>query len=167
MNSNFQTKFNEMGTHKLEGSFNYRNRDGKENETDDEYETDENYNTSGTFDYLSRVISKTNSNSNEYRLKLDYTLPLKDNRKFEAGMQSRIENEGEALDFKSFNTESQQFENNPMFTSSMDFKEQIHAVYSTYTSSLLGIQYRDWETDRKSTRLNSSHITRARMPSSA
>lgn len=28
-----------------------------------------------------------------------------------------------------------------MFTSSMDFKEQIHAVYSTYTSSLLGIQY--------------------------
>ena len=28
-------------------------------------------------------------------------------------------------------------------------------------------QYRDWETDRKSTRLNSSHITRARMPSSA
>ena len=27
--------------------------------------------------------------------------------------------------------------------------------------------YRDWETDRKSTRLNSSHITRYRMPSSA
>ena len=30
-----------------------------------------------------------------------------------------------------------------------------------------GGQYRDWETDRKSTRLNSSHITRSRMPSSA
>ena len=29
------------------------------------------------------------------------------------------------------------------------------------------IPYRDWETDRKSTRLNSSHITRSRMPSSA
>ena len=27
--------------------------------------------------------------------------------------------------------------------------------------------YRDWETDRKSTRLNSSHITRPRMPTSA
>ena len=27
--------------------------------------------------------------------------------------------------------------------------------------------YRDWETDRKSTRLNSRHITRSRMPSSA
>ena len=30
-----------------------------------------------------------------------------------------------------------------------------------------GIGYRDWETDRKSTRLNASHITRYRMPSSA
>ena len=31
----------------------------------------------------------------------------------------------------------------------------------------LDASYRDWETDRKSTRLNSSHITRSRMPSSA
>ena len=28
-------------------------------------------------------------------------------------------------------------------------------------------QYRDWETDRKSTRLNSSHSGESRMPSSA
>ena len=29
------------------------------------------------------------------------------------------------------------------------------------------IVYRDWETDRKSTRLNSSHSAKSRMPSSA
>ena len=29
------------------------------------------------------------------------------------------------------------------------------------------VQYRDWETDRKSTRLNSSHLKLSRMPSSA
>ena len=29
------------------------------------------------------------------------------------------------------------------------------------------MQYRDWETDRKSTRLNSSHSAKSRMPSSA
>ena len=29
------------------------------------------------------------------------------------------------------------------------------------------LQYRDWETDRKSTRLNSSHRSLSRMPSSA
>ena len=36
--------------------------------------------------------------------------------------------------------------------------------------SLLGDShsvYRDWETDRKSTRLNSSHSAKSRMPSSA
>ena len=31
---------------------------------------------------------------------------------------------------------------------------------------IIGI-YRDWETDRKSTRLNSSHSAKSRMPSSA
>ena len=30
-----------------------------------------------------------------------------------------------------------------------------------------GSLYRDWETDRKSTRLNSSHSAKSRMPSSA
>ena len=34
-------------------------------------------------------------------------------------------------------------------------------------SNAVDSAYRDWETDRKSTRLNSSHITRSRMPSSA
>ena len=32
---------------------------------------------------------------------------------------------------------------------------------------LFGPRYRDWETDRKSTRLNSSHSAKSRMPSSA
>ena len=34
-------------------------------------------------------------------------------------------------------------------------------------STLLTCRYRDWETDRKSTRLNSSHSAKSRMPSSA
>ena len=45
-------------------------------------------------------------------------------------------------------------------------------IYQTYVDkwsnkTTLNHNYRDWETDRKSTRLNSSHITRSRMPSSA
>ena len=39
----------------------------------------------------------------------------------------------------------------------------IYYRNKVYTDNM----YRDWETDRKSTRLNSSHITRSRMPSSA
>ena len=138
-NANFLTKFDENGTHKLEGSFNYRNRDGGSDETIDEYQTNASYGQVG--EYLSRVITNENSNSNDYRAKLDYTLPLKGGSKFEAGLQSRIEDESEALDFKDFNTTTQQFENNPNFTSSMDFKENIHSVYSTYTGNLKAIQF--------------------------
>ena len=38
---------------------------------------------------------------------------------------------------------------------------------STFTTTYSGLYYRDWETDRKSTRLNSSHRSLSRMPSSA
>ena len=45
-------------------------------------------------------------------------------------------------------------------------------VYARTTGQLIGTDntsdgYRDWETDRKSTRLNSSHSGESRMPSSA
>ena len=43
-----------------------------------------------------------------------------------------------------------------------DKEEEIRQIISYFP-----YDYRDWETDRKSTRLNSSHITRSRMPSSA
>ena len=38
---------------------------------------------------------------------------------------------------------------------------------SKENNQLLLLCYRDWETDRKSTRLNSSHSAKSRMPSSA
>ena len=38
---------------------------------------------------------------------------------------------------------------------------------ATITVTTGNPEWTDWETDRKSTRLNSSHITRSRMPSSA
>ena len=41
---------------------------------------------------------------------------------------------------------------------------EIVMVYSDCVEYLI---YRDWETDRKSTRLNSSHSAKSRMPSSA
>ena len=39
---------------------------------------------------------------------------------------------------------------------------------SSYMNAVMHVSfYRDWETDRKSTRLNSSHSAKSRMPSSA
>ena len=41
-------------------------------------------------------------------------------------------------------------------------KSRKNKLLATHTR-----RYRDWETDRKSTRLNSSHSAKSRMPSSA
>ena len=43
----------------------------------------------------------------------------------------------------------------------------LFAGYLALFFTALNYTYRDWETDRKSTRLNSSHSAKSRMPSSA
>ena len=51
-------------------------------------------------------------------------------------------------------------------------QESIEVLIHNFGDRCTGIvgdffSYRDWETDRKSTRLNSSHSAKSRMPSSA
>ena len=46
-------------------------------------------------------------------------------------------------------------------TEDIDYDAELEALKKNKAS------YRDWETDRKSTRLNSSHRSLSRMPSSA
>ena len=47
-------------------------------------------------------------------------------------------------------------------------KQFIGSEVASQADSFLDLDaYRDWETDRKSTRLNSSHSGESRMPSSA
>ena len=50
---------------------------------------------------------------------------------------------------------------------SLFFYKNNQCFFKTTALGLLGSVYRDWETDRKSTRLNSSHLKLSRMPSSA
>ena len=54
------------------------------------------------------------------------------------------------------------------FTTNLDFQREMVVPFLQYleANKTIGI-YRDWETDRKSTRLNSSHSGESRMPSSA
>ena len=62
-----------------------------------------------------------------------------------------------------------------IFTDFYDDRADLHIkpveqIISRDIRSLEGMyskSYRDWETDRKSTRLNSSHSAKSRMPSSA
>jgi outer membrane receptor protein involved in Fe transport len=131
--ASFLTKYNDTGTHKLEGSFSYRNRDGSSDENINEYQTYPDY--LQHIDTLSQVFTNDKSNSKDYRMKVDYTLPLESGSKFEAGVQSRMERESEDFNFTNFGV------NNPDFTSGMNYKEDIHSLYSTYSGSLKAIKF--------------------------
>ena len=52
----------------------------------------------------------------------------------------------------------------PTWLQTMLFTEEDSRKIENF---IRGSAYRDWETDRKSTRLNSSHSAKSRMPSSA
>ena len=55
---------------------------------------------------------------------------------------------------------------NKLITKEIRRKESENAM-KILGGGLMFWGYRDWETDRKSTRLNSSHSAKSRMPSSA
>ena len=65
--------------------------------------------------------------------------------------------------FEQYSNELNIDEQNELLAIENESKEFLKQILRQLTLQ----EYRDWETDRKSTRLNSSHITRARMPSSA
>lgn len=137
--ASFITKFDGSGLHKLEGDFEYRNRSGNASENIDEFLSDASYRQSDN--YLSRVVTTEDDNSDDYRLKLDYTLPLQGGSKFEAGVQSRMEGETELFSFKDYDPATGTFIDNPEYTSDMDFQENIHSIYSTYSGKLSKVEY--------------------------
>ena len=52
-------------------------------------------------------------------------------------------------------------------SSTLRYRNWNKDYFTSLSPSFQGGRYRDWETDRKSTRLNSSHSAKTRMPSSA
>ena len=60
-----------------------------------------------------------------------------------------------------------QYSTYPFATESRPNNTRLLAYRFRAYESVYNASYRDWETDRKSTRLNSSHRSLSRMPSSA
>lgn len=138
VNLNFQHKFNNEG-HQIEAMAFYSGETGDDNELEGELLSDAQFNK--TNEYLSRVSSLETEEESEFRFKLDYTNPFSENGRFEAGLQSRIEGEKEAMEFQDFNTETNTWSVNNNYTSSTDFRRDIHAVYSTFSNKIGKVQY--------------------------
>ncbi len=132
-NLDYQHKFNNDG-HELLGKASFNTRSG-----DDE-----------SINYLKELSgeisegqkSKESGPSTDYRFKIDYTWPLNKTDKFEAGIQSRLDNSNEDNDVFNFNTETGEYEIQELFCHSTEYQKNIHSAYSMYSFARgrLGIQ---------------------------
>ena len=86
----------------------------------------------------------------------------------------QIESENSGKNSKKTTEQEEYFENGKLKSKSKtseNTSEYLNSLKSAYQEIRekynKAVRYRDWETDRKSTRLNSSHSAKSRMPSSA
>ena len=70
----------------------------------------------------------------ELRLKADYTLPLGGERKFEAGVQSRLSQATENNELYQYDPTHNDYLFSPHFSYRMDFTHNIHALYTMYAA---------------------------------
>lgn len=80
--------------------------------------------------------------SSEFQGKLDYTLPISEGSKFEAGYEGEIELSDESNELSIFSTQSGSYEVQGQFSNSTKYNESGHALYSIYSDqfSSIGIQ---------------------------
>ena len=71
-----------------------------------------------------------------YRIQLDYTLPLFEKSKFEAGYNSRIFISDDKTDLKQYNLSNQVYEIVPLFSHNVEYSNNIHAVYAMYSGEI-------------------------------
>lgn len=130
---NFQHNFDKKG-HKLDAMAFYSGRDGVDYGEESEIIADASYNP--TDKYLARSQNTEEEKENEFRFKADYTLPINEKSKFEAGVQSRMEKDIENVSFDFYDTETNSWIPSDYFSSSTDFRRDIHAIYSTYSNKI-------------------------------
>ena len=139
VNLNYQHLFNDQG-HQLIAFANYSKSFGNDYDKQVEYIANENFDISeGNF--LNKTYAVEDGDEDEIRVQADYTLPINENSKFEAGYQARIDMEQETYEFREYDPLTNQLEINDAYTNSNDFYRNIQAVYSTYSNQLGKYQF--------------------------
>jgi len=121
----YTTKFNDKG-HELSADIKYDN-----SLSDNETEIHNTETFPGNAITEQKYI-KDESVDNFYT-KLDYTLPIKDDAKFEAGFKGNFRIYTNDFTASNFNPSTTRFEAIAEFTSKIDYKENIYAFYANYS----------------------------------
>lgn len=78
---------------------------------------------------------------NEFRLKVDYTLPISKISKFETGIQTRIDGSDSDYKAKNFNTNTNLWEDDVEAFNEFNLTYNIHAAYVSFSSMFAGFEY--------------------------
>jgi len=121
--ANYQHKFKKKG-HEIKFEFSYANRDFNSNVVNEL--TDE---------FGQTVEGKKNLEdgpSSRIRAKADYTLPIGENSKLEAGFQTRFSQREDNTKLYELNIINGDYEIQPDFSNLINYNRNIHALYTTY-----------------------------------
>ncbi len=157
-NVNFTHKFDKKGQD-LQGLFYFSGENG------DDFTNQINYNTDANSNPIDKNPYKYRSNESptehEYRAKLDYVLPINDKDKLEAGYQGRMQKSQENFIFEEYDYLSSNWINNPKYSSLVDFAQDIHALYGTFSHANNSFSYQlGLRTEYTNRKLNSQRANK-------
>jgi len=135
---NFLHRFNKKG-HELQGLFHFSKENGSDNEYEVNYATDNKWNPIDNQPYKYRSGDYPNETDN--RIKLDYVYPINDKDKLEAGYQGRMQSSKEDFVFEEYDYASKLWVNNVKYSSLVNFSQDIHALYATFSHAQEGFSY--------------------------
>jgi hypothetical protein len=131
-------KFDKPGQELSATAF-YSWHNGDDKERQDDYETDA-YGTLLTGN-PETIRTTEGENETELRLKADYTMPILTSSKIETGYQSRLEYSKEDYIFSDYNYLINNWAENDLYTSIMDFRNNIHALYGLFSGEVKSFGY--------------------------
>jgi len=134
----FEKKFNGKQEHKLNVNLIYNS----EGEIEDANAREELFNAAGVLrevDLLQRTYNE--ENRKEYTILVDYTQPIGENGKFEAGYRGGIRRIETRYSVEEFNNETSVWDTLQNLTNNFDYDEDIHALYASYGHDFNKISY--------------------------
>jgi len=143
LSMNYLHKFNKAG-HELSGEIDYERSNGEEGNI-----------TTLTENELITYGQKSTEDGpdNEFRIKLDYVLPIGEESKFEAGYQSELELTEKNNNVFEYDVNIGDFAFRDQFSNKTKYDDFVHSLYSLYSGSISSVKYqfglRGEKTDRK------------------
>lgn len=125
-NFTYVHKFNPNG-HELKGEFNFGYNNGDESTITESIRDD---------NFLEGKETTEKGPSRGYETKIDYTFPIDDTKKFEAGFQNRMGNSDEINELYELNTSTGEYEYQTKFSNSTKYENNDQAIYATYSQEI-------------------------------